>query len=449
MKKFIFLIILLFPYNAYSNDIRDAVVGIYSIKKNDKVEQGTGFFCGNKSHIITNYHVIKGSKSIEVYYNGGQTTSVEIIRVIPEYDLSIIKINKILKDNVSLTPNNNIPQKLYKKDLIVIGYPRGLEKHYFSTKATNGIISSKTIKDLDGNIIFNKGIDIIPLDLTIYSGMSGSPVILGSEVIGVLSGSINEGGSISWAIPIDRISKGYVLSNVEEWPTFDLMNSNWRSVSKKFEKSKSLPEIDVFIEKYNDNKNIMSLEYNKFIEYSHNYDTTLDELESIAENLKEKNELIQYDDVISFEFTINELSKNGEKVNKSRNKIIDMQKNIVLSISEASKFICKNPLVFDEDFFDYGDTYIKRQNELLRAIKKINSMDKKIRAMDKKFSNLFMQSIELASVSKQQEAFGVLNEANELRRKVIFRTRNLKYEIHLYFEYFNKFVESYKYSSSK
>jgi hypothetical protein len=86
----------------------------------------------------------------------------------------------------------------------------------------------------DRYLVINKTY-IMPIDITIYGGMSGGPVLLGDEVIAVLSGSLNEGGSFAWGIPIDYINYktiwtyiGQIPPNIA-WPKYGLLSKFSRS----------------------------------------------------------------------------------------------------------------------------------------------------------------------------------------------------------------------------
>ena len=82
-----------------------------------------------------------------------------------------------------------------------------------------------------------------PVDVTIYSGMSGAPLLSSdNSVIGVFSGSYTEGRGIGWAIPIkyalDLMSQpqmGRRADQIGAWPSLTLMNSRWISLKRSYD----------------------------------------------------------------------------------------------------------------------------------------------------------------------------------------------------------------------
>jgi hypothetical protein len=69
--------------------------------------------------------------------------------------------------------------------------------------------------------------------MSIYTGISGAPVVGLRGVIGVLSGSYDEGGGIGWAIPLKYLQK---LTQTRRrpseihWPRLTLMATAWRNL---------------------------------------------------------------------------------------------------------------------------------------------------------------------------------------------------------------------------
>ena len=62
--------------------------GDYSHKRSS---YGTGFILNSSSYIITNHHIVRGSKSIEIRYMNGEKSKAEIIIKDEENDIVILK----------------------------------------------------------------------------------------------------------------------------------------------------------------------------------------------------------------------------------------------------------------------------------------------------------------------------------------------------------------------
>jgi hypothetical protein len=70
----------------------------------------------------------------------------------------------------------------------------------------------------------------------VNSGMSGAPVVSSRGVIGVLSGSRAEGGSLAWAIPSEYLNDQTMQlvnkrpAEMQSWPRLALMDNRWNSL---------------------------------------------------------------------------------------------------------------------------------------------------------------------------------------------------------------------------
>src|SRR5262245_26037978 len=211
---------------------QDAVVKIYGDRPGQDSGQGTGFFSSNSGQIVTAYHVVEGAIEIKVVHDRlGPFTNIQVEFIAPEFDLAVLRI---LNDGVktpSLQLDNN-PD--LTNPLEVSGFPRGGVLQTFRGRATQTkFVDSHTIRDTRGRRLFEGQIDVIPLDMSIYTGISGAPVVGSRGVIGVLSGSYDEGGGIGWAIPLKYLQK---LTQIRRrpseihWPRLTLMATAWRNL---------------------------------------------------------------------------------------------------------------------------------------------------------------------------------------------------------------------------
>ncbi len=248
-SSLILLSIFVFLNSANSNPY-DACVNIYS-EVGSKGAIGSGFFISNKGEIVTAYHVIKDTNVLEVKSKKlGMFREVQVISFSEKYDLAILRVLDIgPSDTISfLKLNKTAPST--DTDLRVIGYSLGKSFNNFHCKATSEkFIKSLNIIASDGKPLFNENIDIIQLDLTIHNGLSGAPVISSEGVIGVVSGSYDEGGSIAWAIPSKYINialskqLNVLPSDVIYWPKVSLMRDSWSNLRMKTEILKDLSKL--------------------------------------------------------------------------------------------------------------------------------------------------------------------------------------------------------------
>jgi hypothetical protein len=108
-----------------------------------------------------------------------------------------------------------------------------------------GTVSSLSVSSAGGRRVFAENIDVYPVDVTVYSGMSGAPVVGSNDsVIGILSGSFDEGRGIAWAIPITYVTTLMQTqplmkppNQVAVWPELSLMASGWISLKRTYTKA--------------------------------------------------------------------------------------------------------------------------------------------------------------------------------------------------------------------
>jgi S1-C subfamily serine protease len=195
--------------------------------------------------IVTAYHVIQDATAVTIRDSSFETLPNVIVQYIdPIHDIAILKSSR--RDLPGLTPTTD--SQVAQTGILVRGSPRGTPKQVFSGQITSeGVIHSTSLADSRGKQIFAKDINIYTIDITIYSGMSGAPVLTSAgNVIGVLSGSYDEVRGIGWAIPIayaldllNSAPKGVPAASIGVWPALDLMGPSWlsykRSYGKKFD----------------------------------------------------------------------------------------------------------------------------------------------------------------------------------------------------------------------
>ncbi|MBN2723549.1 MAG: trypsin-like peptidase domain-containing protein [Deltaproteobacteria bacterium] len=180
--------------------ILPSVVSIYTVKnaKNqsgNKFGLGSGLIYTSDGYIITNDHVVAGSKKIKVKLHDKRIFDAKVIVTDQKLDISLLKISgknlpvPLLGDSYNL---------LQGETVLSIGNPYGL-----TSTVTKGIISAVTRNFKLKNRIYG---NVIQTDAPISPGNSGGPLvnILG-EVIGITAAGKTDGGNIGFAIPIDIV----------------------------------------------------------------------------------------------------------------------------------------------------------------------------------------------------------------------------------------------------
>jgi S1-C subfamily serine protease len=166
---------------------------------------GSGCVLDTDGNILTNYHVIQASESLEVTLSDETKYHAKVVGVDKQNDLAVIRIADAPKERlhpIALGDSNalSVGQKV-----LAIGNPLGLQN-----TLTIGIVSSlgRRIQTESGDLVDN----VIQTDAAINPGNSGGPLLnTTGEMIGIntLIFSIRGGGNIGigFAIPANTIRR--------------------------------------------------------------------------------------------------------------------------------------------------------------------------------------------------------------------------------------------------
>ena len=213
---------------------QEALVKIYATLSNGR-SQGSGFFTTNSGQIVTAYHVVEGASAIEVRSDqlGKLFTNIQVAYVSPDYDIAVLQV--LNSGETPFAPLSDYAPSI-RDDLQIQGYPLGnpysLLRGY---PARDGFVQTKEYNDMQGFKLFALNIQVIQLGGIIFKGMSGGPVMYGNKVIGILSGSYVQGGTIAWAIPTKYFRQLQPVNlkpdRIQRWDSLRLMDSSeWKSL---------------------------------------------------------------------------------------------------------------------------------------------------------------------------------------------------------------------------
>jgi serine protease Do len=150
-----------------------------------------------KGYIITNAHVVDGAATVDVTLADGRSEKAEWVRVDPQTDLAVIKIQA---DNLIAAPLANSDEIEVGHWVLAIGAPRGLSK-----TVTAGIISAKGRSSGNGGSYES----YLQTDAAINQGNSGGPLVsMKGEVLGINSAIMTHTGGnegIGFAIPSNMV----------------------------------------------------------------------------------------------------------------------------------------------------------------------------------------------------------------------------------------------------
>ena len=157
---------------------------------------GSGIIISNDGYIITNLHVIEGTKIVEVEMDNGQIYPASLIGFDRRSDLAVIKINPM--DALKPIQVSNSASVQVGDQVIAIGNAFGLGKTF-----TSGIISAT------GRDYGNPYLELIQTDAAINPGNSGGALINHKgNLIGMNTKIYSKTGSyagIGFALPANKM----------------------------------------------------------------------------------------------------------------------------------------------------------------------------------------------------------------------------------------------------
>ena len=168
---------------------------------------GSGFVFDKEGRIITNNHVVEGSKTVNVSFIDGNTYTAKVVGTDPGNDIAVIQIIDNFSDEslIPLTLGNSSEIDVGQQ-VIAIGNPFGL-----ADSMTTGIISQVGRLLPNDNTAGFSIPDIIQVDAAINPGNSGGPLLdLNGQVIGMntaIKTSTGDFAGIGFAVPSNSISR--------------------------------------------------------------------------------------------------------------------------------------------------------------------------------------------------------------------------------------------------
>ncbi len=181
----------------------------------DQTVSGSGFFISDQGYILTNNHVVEGTKEVSIVLSDGTERKASIVGTDQYSDIAVLKTDGTVPAVAALGNSDKLNPG---ESVIAIGSPLG----NFKNTVTVGVVSA-TGRSIDTGNGYQIE-DLIQTDAAINHGNSGGPLVnLAGEVIGINTlvvrnsgmGDVAEG--LGFAIPVNTaqaiaqqiIQKGY------------------------------------------------------------------------------------------------------------------------------------------------------------------------------------------------------------------------------------------------
>jgi serine protease Do len=216
---------------------------------------GSGVVVKSSGFIVTNYHVVRGARRIQVSFAADlmpwpaevvsyrEHEDLALLRVLPREErggpVSVPPLSSAALRGTSATPlptfetarMGTSSDLMPGEQVIAIGNPHG-QSHTVSTGIISGL--HRDVPIADQGLFFS---DLIQTDASINSGNSGGPLLnIRGELIGINTAMNKQAENIGFAIPVDRVVE--VLNDhlfpeaSTSWMGFELASDDGFSVGR-------------------------------------------------------------------------------------------------------------------------------------------------------------------------------------------------------------------------
>jgi serine protease DegQ len=168
---------------------------------------GTGVVIIDNGTILTNLHVVQGSRRVKVIFADGLESDADVVGLQPQHDLAVLKARRIPDDLQAATMRST--SDLMPGDRVTaIGFPFGI-----GPSVSHGVVSGlkREFRSPEGQRILT---NLIQFDAAANPGNSGGPLVTDDgEVVGIVTAIYNPTQErffvgIGFAVPIENAAQG-------------------------------------------------------------------------------------------------------------------------------------------------------------------------------------------------------------------------------------------------
>jgi S1-C subfamily serine protease len=167
---------------------------------------GTGVVIVDNGTILTNLHVVSGSKRVKVRFADGQESDAQIVGTQPDNDLAVLRASK-LPDDLQAATMRSTADLRPGDQVIAVGNPFGI-----GPSVSAGVVSGlrREFHSPEGE---RKLTNLIQFDAAANPGNSGGPLVtMDGHLVGIVTAILNPSEQrtfigIGFAVPIENAAQ--------------------------------------------------------------------------------------------------------------------------------------------------------------------------------------------------------------------------------------------------
>ncbi len=167
---------------------------------------GTGVVIIDNGTILTNLHVVAGSRKVKVRFWNGEESEAQVISTQPENDLAVLKASK-LPDDLQAATMRSTADLSPGDEVIAVGHPFGI-----GPSVSAGVVSGlkREFRNPEGEARLK---NLIQFDAAANPGNSGGPLVtMDGHVVGIVTAILNPSEQrtfigIGFAVPIENAAQ--------------------------------------------------------------------------------------------------------------------------------------------------------------------------------------------------------------------------------------------------
>jgi 2-alkenal reductase len=195
------------------HDLEAALVAVYQQANPSVVYiitalgSGSGFVYDNQGHIVTNNHVVEGSRSFEIVFSSSERRAATLVGADPDSDLAVLQVED-MPEGVGPLPLAEPDTLVVGQFVVAIGNPFG-EQGSMSWGIVSGLGRSlSSQRTTTGGSTYSLP-QVIQTDAPINPGNSGGPLLnLAGEVVGINAAIASTTGAntgVGFSIPVAAV----------------------------------------------------------------------------------------------------------------------------------------------------------------------------------------------------------------------------------------------------